>query len=123
MASTLAADKYSTCPKRTFEEAPMQSVAYAQLSSTDILKRAQKKVLPKTPLVCRCSGSITVIVFVESNKTVCATAKNGHPLLQKAAVDAASKWNYRDDARLGGTFTGELTFSFEGNHVRLLNHR
>jgi hypothetical protein len=124
VATSAFAAKYSTCPKRNIEEAASRSVAYSELSTTQLAKRAKKKILPSVPPNCRCNGTVevTVTVFVEGNKTVCASADNGHPLLQKAAVDAASKWTYREELH-NSTFTGKLIFGFENNHVRLLNNR
>jgi hypothetical protein len=102
---------YSTCPSRSLEEDLRQNVAYMEVSTRWLMKYAKVKVQPKPPDSCRCGGKIKVVVKIEGDHVVCATAMGGHPLLQKAAVDAAMQWRFKEK-RDSSDVTGVLVFDF-----------
>ena len=103
---------YSTCPVLTFDEAVRQNVAYAEVSTSALMKRAKTKFKPETPVSCKCAGRVKVQVNVEGERVICATALNGPQTLQEAAVKAAMQWRF--DERLNPSdVTGVLVFDFK----------
>jgi len=105
------AQPYSTCPSRSLEEAVRQNVAYAEVRTRELMKYATVKVSPKPPASCKCRGKIMVNVKIEGESVVCAYALGGHPLLQKAAVDAAMQWRFKKKRQISD-ITGVLAFDF-----------
>ena len=68
---------------------------YMQVDARELLKYVKVKVQPKPPRSCRCEGSVRVEVMVKGERVFCATAVDGHPLLQEAAVKAAMQWRFK----------------------------
>ena len=106
------APRYTTCPAMSMEEALKQNVAYMQVKTRELLKYAAVKVQPKIPPSCRCSGRIRVEIKIEGERVACATALNGHPLLQEAAVKAAMQWRFKENPRYDSVI-GTLLFDFK----------
>ena len=102
---------YSTCPVLTFDQAMRQNVAYAEVSTSALMKRAKSKVMPETPASCNCAGTVKVQVRVEGKRVVCATALNGPQALQETAVKAAMRWQF-DEQLNPSDVTGVLVFNF-----------
>ena len=73
----------------------MLSTGYVQVDARELLKYAKVKVQPKPPESCRCEGPVRVEVMVKGESVFCATAVDGHPLLQEAAVKAAMHWRFK----------------------------
>jgi TonB family protein len=66
--------------------------------------------LPKN---CRCDGKVLVRILVAEDGTVkCAKYKKGHPLLKKAALEAAREWKFKPITLSGVlvTYYGDLEF-------------
>jgi hypothetical protein len=108
----ITAPRYTTCPEMSMEEALKQNVAYMQVKTRELLKYATVKVQPKAPASCRCRGSVRVEIKVEGERVACATALNGHPLLQEAAVKAAMQWRFKENPRYDSVI-GMLVFEFK----------
>ncbi len=63
------------------------------LSSEELDRRATRRIAPKLSPTLRVAGSITVDVIIGSDGQVkCVRAQKGHPILKKAAVEAARDW-------------------------------
>ena len=81
-------------------------------------KSLPKPDYPAAAKAVKASGTVMVQVTVdEKGVVVSATAVSGHPLLRKAAVEAAKKAVF-EPTILSGTavkVSGALTFSFDQN--------
>jgi TonB family protein len=79
---------------------------------------ADKRVQPVYPAVAkaaRAQGPVQVQITIdESGNVVSAEAKDGHPLLREAAVDAARQWHFKPTTLENKTVKvqGLLTFNF-----------
>ncbi|MDQ3907908.1 MAG: energy transducer TonB [Acidobacteriota bacterium] len=80
--------------------------------------KAIKKVSPDYPAVARAAGAqgeVAVQITVdEQGNVISARAVSGHPLLQKAAVEAAGQWKF-SPTKLSGQpvkVSGIITFNF-----------
>jgi TonB family protein len=86
----------------------------AQVTGTEIVRRARSKVQPVYPDLARkmnITGTVKVEVVVSPNGTVKdAKVVGGHPLLASAALDAARKWRFEPAAV---ETTGVVDFKFE----------
>jgi len=103
---------YTTCPVLTLEQSLKQDVAYLRVKTRELMKYALVKVQPKAPPSCKCSGRVRVQVRVERERVACATALDGHPLLQEAAVKAALQWHFKENPRYNSVI-GTLVFDFK----------
>ena len=103
---------YSTCPREA--DLAKLSDLYLDVGTAELMRYATVKVQPKTPEACRCKGSVRVRVMVRGDRVFCATALDGHPLLQKAAVDAAVKWRFQKRRQFPkDNVIGTLIFEFK----------
>lgn len=70
----------------------------AQVTDSDISRRAKAKVAPAYPDLARkmaITGTVRVQIVVAPNGTVKdAKVVGGHPLLANAALDAVKKWRF-----------------------------
>lgn len=88
------------------------------LSSKELKRRSVRRVVPKFPVSCRCSGTVTVYLRISAKGEVeCVKAIDGHPLLRSSVVDAVKQWTFkptkhRDAAK---SELGQLTFHFSVN--------
>jgi hypothetical protein len=89
------------------------NTAYVQVDSADLLKYAKVRVQPQIPPSCRCEGQVRVEVMVKRDRAFCATALDGHPLLQEVAVKAAMQWRFRKRPAFREDIFGILTFEFK----------
>jgi TonB family protein len=65
------------------------------ISSDGLKKRATHRVAPQLPSSVRAQGTIIVSVLVDTEGRVqCAKATKGHPLLRRAAEEAAKQWTF-----------------------------
>lgn len=83
--------------------------------SDDLKKRAIHRVAPKLPSSVRAEGTIRVDVLVNVEGQVqCVTARKGHPLLRRAAEEAAKQWTFKPMVVRGETVAvfGRLAFHF-----------
>jgi hypothetical protein len=70
--------------------------AIVWLSSDELDRRATQRVAPKLPPTLRVAGSITVDVIIGIDGQVkCVRTQKGHPILKKAAIEAARGWTFR----------------------------
>jgi hypothetical protein len=103
---------YTSCPPAVSRG--ILSDGYSGVSDSELLQYATKKSKPKMPPNCRCEGEILVSVLVKDDRVFCATALNGHPLLQKAAVEAAMLWRFKKNrGDFKNNITGTLKFRFK----------
>jgi hypothetical protein len=59
-------------------------------------RRATRRVALKLPPTLRVAGSVTVDVIIGADGQVkCVRAQKGHPILKKAAIEAARDWTFR----------------------------
>jgi len=101
---------YSNCPDNMM----LRNVGYAHVSSSELMKYAKVKVQPHAPSSCRCAGTVKVQVFVEGERPFCAQALDGHPMLQKAAVEAAMQWRFKKKRpAFREDIYGEIAFDFK----------
>lgn len=88
-----------------------------QLPESELRKLAVERMEPSYPVmakVARVSGTVRVEIVVDAEGRV-ASGKVlfGHPLLDRAALDAAHKWRFDMTGRSqGARLSGVLTFSF-----------
>jgi periplasmic protein TonB len=79
---------------------------------------AVRKKIPPYPEIARkirLSGSVQVLVTIsEEGRVIDATALNGHPILQQAAVGAAREWSFSPTllSKVPVKVQGVLTFNF-----------
>jgi len=102
---------YSNCPST--DQMALRNVGYAPVSSSELMKYAKVKVQPHAPSSCRCAGKVTVQVWVEGERSFCARALDGNPLLQKPAVEASMQWRFKKKRpAFKEDIHGEITFDF-----------
>lgn len=66
------------------------------LSPDELNRRATRRIAPKLPPTLRVTGSITVdIIIGRDGQVKCARVQKGHPILKKAALEAAWGWMFR----------------------------
>ena len=107
-----AVEPYSTCPPT--QQMMKRNVGYVEVGTRELMSYAKVKIQPEKPLSCRCKGQVRVMVMVEGQRVFCAAALDGHPLLQKAAVDAAMKWKFkRERPEFRSEIYGVLIFEFD----------
>jgi TonB family protein len=115
---------------RSFARAGRPAISFAALSSSGEMPKqinvaggalhgsADKRVQPVYPAVAkaaRAQGPVQVQITIdESGNVVSAEAKDGHPLLREAAVDAARQWHFKPTTLENKTVKvqGLLTFNF-----------
>ena len=103
---------YTTCPVLSLEEALKQDVVYLKVKTRELMKYAVVRVQPKPPASCKCGGRVRVQIRVEGERVECATALDGHPLLQEAAVKAAMQWRFKENPK-NDSVIGTLVFDFK----------
>jgi len=104
------ATHYSTCPQGMEK----LNTGYVEIDSAELLKYAKVRVQPQTPQSCRCEGKVRVEIMVQRDRAFCATALDGHPLLQEAAVKAAMQWRFKKNRPpFKRDIYGVLTFDFK----------
>lgn len=69
---------------------------------------------PPSAVAARAWGKVVVEVRIDEGGGVSgAEVKSGHPMLRKAAAEAAARWRFEPAARGGGERTAALTFEFD----------
>lgn len=81
---------YSTCPP--FEDSLGRNVVYVNATETELRRWATKRVVPRS---MGAREIIKVQVQVEGLAVFCAQSLRGSPAKQKAAVEAAMKWEFK----------------------------
>lgn len=85
------------------------------LKSDELKKRATHHVAPRLPSSVRAEGTIIVELLMDTEGNVqCVRASNGHPLLRRAAEEAAKQWKFKPvvvDGEIVAVF-GRLAFRF-----------
>ena len=101
---------YSTCPQGIEK----LNTGYVLVDSADFLKYATVRVQPQIPASCQCEGKVRVEVLLQRDRAFCATALDGHPLLQEVAVKAAMQWRFKKRRPpFREDISGILTFEFK----------
>jgi hypothetical protein len=103
---------YTTCPD--LQESLVQNTAYVEASESDLLRFAKSKPFAKCP-VANCAGQdIKVWMEIRVENVFCATAENGPPEMQKAAVNAAMEMKFKKNKKhaLSSNVVGTLHFKF-----------
>ncbi len=99
---------YSTCPP--FADAIRRNVAYVDATEAELRRWATKKVVPKS---VGAREIIHVQVQVEGQAVFCAQSLHGSPAKQRAAVEAAMKWKFKQQrGNFKDNLIGPLTFEF-----------
>jgi hypothetical protein len=81
---------YSTCPP--IEDSLGRNVVYVNATETELRRWATKRVVPRG---MGAREIIQVQVQVEGQAVFCAQSLHGSPAKQKAAVEAAMKWKFK----------------------------
>ena len=85
------------------------------VSSKFLKSRALKRIAPQIPSSVRAEGAVVVDVLIDTSGNVaCVRTDKGHPLLKKAAMDAARQWTFRPLKQRDKPvmFFGHLEFRF-----------
>ena len=99
---------YSTCPP--FEDSLRRNAVYVHATETELRRWATKKVVPKS---MGAREIIQVQIPVEGQTALCAQSLHGSPAKQKAAVEAAMKWKFKQKrGNFKDYLVGPLTFEF-----------
>jgi hypothetical protein len=78
---------YSTCPK----DMAKLNTGYVLVDPADY---ARVTVQPRIPESSQREGEVRVQIYVRRDRAFCATALDGNPPLQEAAVKVAMEWRF-----------------------------
>jgi TonB family protein len=95
------------------------STEAVRISSDQLYARAKDRPLPPYPPIAKAAniqGAVVVDVLIsKTGDVICARSLSGHPLLRRAAVEAALKWKFGSFESLGNSAKaiGSIAINFE----------
>lgn len=86
-----APDKWECCK----DAEPLPKEALARIKPSELKERMVSCAVPRLPGNVDAQGTIIVEVQIDEDGNVrCARVLSGHPIMRRAALDAAKKWRF-----------------------------
>ena len=86
-----APDKWGCCG----DSEPLPKEELQRIKPSELKERMESCAVPRLPGMVDAQGTIWVEVQIDEEGSVrCARAVSGHPIMRRAALDAAKKWRF-----------------------------